>query len=408
MRRGSEPLENLLGSEIAMDVLNRVGNRRRRVLAAATAAVVILLAVAGPAPAVAAEEPPVGTLDRGGRLDLELHSRAGADARRRGRPPAETSGAFVYRKGRYIPLNAVPGATFGTLTVAINSRGETAGSSVDAAPGNDGQLPPGSVNGFVRNRRGDTIKFAGPRGENVAVFGLNNRGQTTGVYTDTDAVPGPDGVLPPGAVHGFVRDRNGRIATFDVPFPYLHGVLDINDRGQTVGFYDTPSGPGGGFLRDPDGQITPIDVPGAGPFTFPFAVNDRGQVVGYYADEDTTLNPDGSIPPYKVHGFVWDEGRFRSFDVTDALATFPYGINNRGQIVGGYFDAAGKQHGFLLTRGDYQTLDAPGRVDGRDNDNDGDIDKLDVATIAWDINDRGEILINEPGATNGGFQVSTD
>jgi hypothetical protein len=68
-------------------------------------------------------------------------------------------------------------------------------------------------------------------------------------------------------VHGFVRDRNGRITTFDVPFPYLHGILDINDRGQTVGHYDTPSGPGGGFLREPDGEITPIDVPGAGAFT---------------------------------------------------------------------------------------------------------------------------------------------
>jgi hypothetical protein len=82
-------------------------------------------------------------------------------------------------------------------------------------------------------------------------------------------VPGPDGLLPPGAVHGFVRDRNGRITTFDVPFPYLHGILDINDRGQTVGYYDTPSGRGGGFLREPDGEITPIDVPGAGAFTFP-------------------------------------------------------------------------------------------------------------------------------------------
>jgi hypothetical protein len=76
--------------------------------------------------------------------------------------------------------------------------------------------------------------------------------------------------------------------------------------------------------------------------------------------------------------------------------------------VGGYFDAAGKQHGFLLERGRYRILDAPGRVDGRDNDGDGDIDSFDVATIAWDINDRGEVTINEPGVTNGGFQVSTD
>jgi hypothetical protein len=391
-----------------MDVLNRVSSRCHRIVAGAIAAVIVLVAVAGSASAGAAEERPVGTLDPDGRLDMEPGSRAGPDAGRRGRPSTETSGAFVFRKGRYSPLSAIPGATFATLTVAINNRGETAGSSVDAAPGEDGQLPPGSINGFVRSRRGDSTKFDGPRGENVSVFGLNNRGQTTGVYTDAGAVPGPDGLLPPGAVHGFVRDPNGRISTFDVPFPYLHGVLDINDRGQTVGFYDLPSGPGGGFLREPNGEITPIDVPGAGTFTFPFAINNRSQVVGYYADEDTRFNPDGSIPPNKVHGFVWDDGRFRRFDVTDSLATFPYGINNRGQIVGGYFDPAGKQHGFLLESGQYRTLDAPGRVDGRDNDGDGDFDGFDVATIAWDISDRGEVLINERGVTNGGFQVSTE
>jgi hypothetical protein len=123
-------------------------------------------------------------------------------------------------------------------------------------------------------------------------------------------------------------------------------------------------------------------------------------VLGYYADEDTRLNSDGTLPPYKVHGFVWDDGRVRRFDVPDSVVTFPYGTNNRGQIVGDYFDAAGNQHGFMLERGRYRTLDAPGRVDGRDNDGDGD--SLDAATVAWDVNDRGEVLINEPGATNGG------
>jgi hypothetical protein len=242
----------------------------------------------------------------------------------------------------------------------------------------------------------------------LTVFGLNNRGQATGVYNDPGAVPGPDGLLPPGAVHGFIRDRNGRITGFDVPFPYLHAISDINDRGETVGYYDTPSGPGGAFLRERDGEITPIAVPGAGPFTFPWDLNDRGQVVGYYADEDTRLNPDGSLPPHKVHGFVWDGGRFSRFDAPGSLATFAYGVNNRGQIVGSYFDAARRQHGFVLERGRYRTLDAPGRPYGRDNDGDGDIDIFDSATIAWDINDRREVLINERGVTNGGFRVATE
>jgi hypothetical protein len=57
----------------------------------------------------------------------------------------------------------------------------------------------------------------------------------------------------------------------------------------------------------------------------------------------------------------------------------PFGINDRGQIAGGYYDAAGKQHGFLLERGNYKTLDAPRRTDN----------------IAWAINNRGQVIIPE-------------
>jgi hypothetical protein len=176
------------------------------------------------------------TVELAGRLGSDF----GFEANQRGRAPASRSGAFVYRRGRYIPLSAIPGATFATLAVAINNRGETADTSVDAAPGNDGELPPGSVNVFVRNRGSDSTKFHGPRGGRVAVFRLTNRGQTTGTYVDAGAVPGPNGLLPPGAVHGFISDRNGRITTFDAPFTYVHAISDINDLGQTVGFYDTP------------------------------------------------------------------------------------------------------------------------------------------------------------------------
>ena len=31
----------------------------------------------------------------------------------------------------------------------------------------------------------------------------------------------------------------------------------------------------------------------------------------------------------------------------------PTGLNNRGQVVGAYVDAAGRTHGFLLDRGRY-------------------------------------------------------
>jgi probable HAF family extracellular repeat protein len=389
----------------------------RRALVAALTAVGVVTLAGSP---VSADTPPVsadagmcgdvaialrpdrggyGTTDRAGTRSSALE----AEGQRRGKDPAETSGGFVYRKGRYTPLGVVPGAvplsgipdfpdatTFSTH-YTINNRGETAGNYADTL-GDDGFAPPGSTHGFVKSRRGDVTTFDVPGAGYLFVNGSNNRGQVVGDYGDSGAEPGPDGLLPPGSVHGFVRDRDGTLTTFDVPFPYLHAIRDINDRGQMVGNYDDPTnylGFGGGFLREPDGEITKLDVPGAGPFTVPWGINNRGQVVGWYADEDTTVNPDGSIPPDKVHGFVWDDGEVTELDVPGSLATYAYRMNNRGQVVGAYNDAAGTEHGFLLANGEYTTLDAPGRT----------------YTLTQDINDRGEILI--PEGTIRGFPVAT-
>jgi uncharacterized membrane protein len=71
------------------------------------------------------------------------------------------------------------------------------------------------------------------------------------------------------------------------------------------------------------------------------------------------------------------------------VATLPLGINNAGHITGSYADANGTKHGFLLQRGRYARIDAPGRSD----------------TDAWGINDRGQIVLPEPG--NGLAAVAT-
>jgi len=107
------------------------------------------------------------------------------------------------------------------------------------------------------------------------------------------------------------------------------------------------------FLLD-RGQFTRIDVPGA-VMTLADGVNDRGQVVGGYVDAGG-----------RVHGYLWDEGRFTTIDVPGSVATQAGDINNRGEIVGLYGDdpddptGATGAHGFLLSRDDFTTFDAPG------------------------------------------------
>jgi len=81
--------------------------------------------------------------------------------------------------------------------------------------------------------------------------------------------------------------------------------------------------------------FTTIDVPGA-LRTFPYGINDAGQIVGTYEDFTT-----------RRHGFLRDvDGSYTMLDVAGAYQTWAYGINGSGQIVGVY-----DGHGFLATPG---------------------------------------------------------
>jgi hypothetical protein len=52
----------------------------------------------------------------------------------------------------------------------------------------------------------------------------------------------------------------------------------------------------------------------------------------------------GSSPSSPFPGFLLDRGRYTTFDAPEAVfATLPYGINDRGQIVGRYDDASSEQ-----------------------------------------------------------------
>jgi probable HAF family extracellular repeat protein len=60
--------------------------------------------------------------------------------------------------------------------------------------------------------------------------------------------------------------------------------------------------------------------------------------VGTYADAN-----------FEEHGFLLSRGTFTTIDVPNGNFTNAFGINERGQIVGRYVDASGNVHGFLAT-----------------------------------------------------------
>src|SRR5271155_3497411 len=54
------------------------------------------------------------------------------------------------------------------------------------------------------------------------------------------------------------------------------------------------------------------------------------------------------------------QGTYTQIDVPGSLETLGYGIDNAGDIVGGYLDSNDSYHGFLLSGGIFTTLDSPG------------------------------------------------
>jgi probable HAF family extracellular repeat protein len=111
--------------------------------------------------------------------------------------------------------------------------------------------------------------------------------------------------------------------------------------------------------------FTTIDVPGA-LATYAYGINDRNQIVGSYFDG------------FRNHGYLWDEGVFTTIDVPGAQTTFAYGINARGQIVGTCDFFFSGTHGFLWDQGVFTTIDVPGAL----------------GTVPRGINARGQIVGN--------------
>jgi uncharacterized membrane protein len=101
--------------------------------------------------------------------------------------------------------------------------------------------------------------------------------------------------------------------------------------------------------------FTTIDVPGA-VLTNAQGVNHQGDVVGVFNDAAGLQ-----------HGFLRSGGQYRTIDFPNARSTFARGINDAGDIVGSYVrqveTTSVPNHGFLLTRrGGLQAVDYPGHL----------------------------------------------
>jgi probable HAF family extracellular repeat protein len=105
-------------------------------------------------------------------------------------------------------------------------------------------------------------------------------------------------------------------------------------------------------VRAYDFNFIPIDVPGA-TTTLASGINDRGHIVGSFFDAN-------GMP----HGFLNNHGTFTTIDFPGATRTSLSGINNHGDIVGDYFIprqglVEPQNNAFLYNRGAFTVIDSP-------------------------------------------------
>jgi uncharacterized membrane protein len=184
----------------------------------------------------------------------------------------------------------------------------------------------------------------------AAVIGVSDAGDIVGIYRSAT----PRNIDGLAMVLGFPRARS-LLVDSAVPGSSETEALGIDGRGRIVGWYsraNDPSRAAHGFLLDEGGYRT-VDAPGA-QRTWLYRINARGEIVGSHMDSD-----------YVERGFLYRSGGFASLEYAgDAIATFPWGIASNSRVAG---YAVGEDCryvcGFVGERGAFHLLARPERTE---------------------------------------------
>ena len=141
---------------------------------------------------------------------------------------------------------------------------------------------------------------------------------------------------------------------FQNPSATVTRVLGLNGQGQLVGMDDVIRGRHA-FLAEGESYVSLDHLGILGTHTsFARGINNQGDIVGGYAGSDG-----------KEHGFILRQGKLATVDVPfrGAVGTQLNAINDAGVIVGVWVDHAFKGHGFIYENSSFSKLDYPGARD---------------------------------------------
>jgi uncharacterized membrane protein len=227
---------------------------------------------------------------------------------------------FILKGDRYSTID-YPGAVQSEL-LAINKSGQIVGTLLDSA---------NYYHGFTL-ASGTFTQLDYPGASETVATGINGSGTIVGQYVIGSLL------------NGYML-TGGTYTSISVPGALYTYTENINKHGVIVGYYIDLSGNSHGFTWD-HGTITTIDYGNGYPNTYLAGITDSGVIVGGYGS-NIIIN---SIEYLWEHGFLYSGGTFSTFDAPfgDVQVTEPFGINNNGEIVGGYVDSQGMLYGFYL------------------------------------------------------------
>lgn len=174
-----------------------------------------------------------------------------------------------------------------------------------------------------------TVEVSGALG--TYPMGINNAMTVTGYY-----------LVSPTEAHGFVRQSDGAITTFNVPDSIWTEPQSINNDGDITGFYELAPGVPRGFARYADGRLLTSEPAGGesnGPQAQPISINDFKVIAGNYphplaSSSGFTRSADGDFST-----FAFGEGANYPTVVT--------GLNASGTVVGYVAEGGGANEAFL-------------------------------------------------------------
>jgi probable HAF family extracellular repeat protein len=225
--------------------------------------------------------------------------------------------AYVWDRGT---LTEIPTSGDFAYAAAIDNRGQVVGASFNS----------GSADGFLWDNGG--VTDLGP----FLPTDINDRGDIVASTAENRGVLLQDGsVIDLGTLGG----------AYTTP-------LEINKRGEVVGFSSTTTNSGQPFHWE-NGSMTALGFLPGGTYGAVDDLNDRGQLVGY---------SQGPPPTFGNHLVLWENGRIRDLGLPEGFYYVePTAINNRGDIVGVAFETVGDaifEHGWFYRDGTFTMLES--------------------------------------------------